>query len=65
MVQDLLYRRLGEQKFSKLLDEAEANMAWGQAGIPRLLSSVDGLCLWEVLTKKFQTRIQKARHPNH
>ncbi|CAE7540224.1 unnamed protein product [Symbiodinium necroappetens] len=35
--QDLLYRRLGADKFSKLLDEAD------------------------VLTKKFQTRIQKAR----
>eukprot|EP00439_Symbiodinium_sp_Y106_P026835 s7454_g3.t1 len=34
---DLLYRRLGAEKFSKLLDEAD------------------------VLTKKFQTRIQKAR----
>lgn len=37
LAEDLLYRRLGADKFSKLLDEAD------------------------VLTKKFQTRIQKAR----
>ena len=37
LVEDLLYRRLGADKFSKLLDEAE------------------------VITKKFQDRIKKAR----